>query len=516
MHTTGLKGAMLSLQQDRLWTFQGDSEVYHAQCAVRLQGHLDVERLRHALQWVVGLHEILHTVFYTPPGSDRPIQVINQSIEVPCPLINLEDKDTSIQDSLVASTFNALQFDLEHGPLVRAMVFRLSLQTHLLLLSLPALCADAATLPLLISELGAQYTGLQGIEALAEEPLQYVEVAAWQDTLLESEGAKIPREFWRRVDLSQLARMPLPFVHRREERDRAAFRPETIDIAIEEALSIDIAKFAQRYTVSLDAILLAGWYITLSRLTDEAHLIIGVAANGRPYEELADALGCYTRFLPIDASFERWRTFEQLVNSVNQSLQEAMKWQSYFTWNLEHMPEDGKSGMNYFPVSFEYESWPANISWGTLTLSLVRCVHCNEPFALKLSALCVGERLQLEVHYNAQYVSADSARRLSSVLHTLLRSAVEQPAAPINVLRLLEAGSQKQLLNAFRAPAQERPAQVLHYLFEKQALRTPDQVAVMDTKEELTYHELNRRANQLAAVLRRRGVGPNILVGLCI
>lgn len=528
MQTTSLKGARLSWQQERLWSLQGENTTYRAQCAVSIEGKLNTCIFFQAIEQVIDSNEIMHTAFCMLPNMDTPVQVLDQPLQTMCPFIGLEEVATPLQNTVLESCFTQLleePFDLEHGPLFRSIVFRLSAETHVLLVSLPALCADAATLPLLITELGRRYEAISRKQVLAEEPLQYIDIAAWQNDLLEAESAKRPQDFWNKFDLSQLARTRLPFERTinkgnhdclPEKALSALFEPRTLTIALDENVSAGLIALSHRYEFSLEALLLTCWRLLLYRMTNEADLVIGVAGNGRIYEDLVEVLGLYTRFVPVNIHSAGQQTFEQAVTEVDQLLSEAMQWQTYFCWSSRYNTSEDGDGPGYFPVTFEYENWPAAMTGNSLTFSLRQRFNCTEPFALKLSALRQGDRVLLDLSYDPLRLSKEQADCLTTVLHTLILQVVGQPQAPMGALAMLEPAEQARLLATLQAPQLLWPEKSLLHLFEERAQCLSHQLAVVSFEEDLTYQQLNSRANQLARVLRQYGVGRNIPVGLCV
>lgn len=529
MPTTALKGAHLSFQQDRLWQFQREGSTYCAQCTIFMKGTLNDHVLQQALQQIVEQHTIFQTAFYPLPGMDVPIQVMGHSTEFHCPIISLnkivEPEQKSLQDILLQS-LQKEPFDLAHGPLFRSVVLHLSAETALLYISLPALCSDASTLPLLIANLVKRYNAHLSCQEVAEEPLQYAAVSAWQKQLLlkEEEEAKTARSFWSNFNLSHIKNMHQITKRSKAEKESAAvpknmhmsLDPSTLFLEVGEANPIHIHALAFFYDVSLQAILLACWLIVLQRLADEPSLVVGVACNGRNDEELAEALGLYTHFVPFSATLENDRTFKQILAFVGPLLEKTMKYQSYFRWPSQPDDNNRSAEQPFFPVTFEHEYWPDFFAAENLSLSLGQRFCYMEPFILKLSVLQIGEHLRLELHYDSHKVTTAYVTRLASMLQMLLHNIVEQPQAAVGTFTLLTASEQNSLLSAFTAPARSHPVQQLHRLFEMHAQRMPNQLAVISTKEQLTYQQLNEQANRLAWVLRKRGIGPNVLVGLCM
>src|SRR5437763_6596706 len=228
--------------------------MYRTQCAVRLEGKLDREVFQKALQHVINRHGILRTIFHVLPGMEMPMQVVATHTEMCCPTISLEDLGEAEQAAQLAERFRAMQeepFDLVQGPLCRAELVRLSVYKHILLLNLPALCADASALKHFIADLSQAYD-LQG-ETLAEEPLQYADVSAWQDELLQEEDAELHREYWRKIDLSGLSLFRLPFERGDkgtccglEVKARGGFASQQCEIPVEETFQGQVEALTQR------------------------------------------------------------------------------------------------------------------------------------------------------------------------------------------------------------------------------------------------------------------------------
>src|SRR5579884_1033683 len=216
MQITSLKGSPLSLQQLRIWSFQRDQQPYRAQCTFLLQGPLDQQVLQEALQNIIERHEIFRTTFYTLPGMDTPVQCVQDSTKIICQELDFEGLDPSIQAAQMDAIFTLMDeapIESEGALPLHALLFKLSENSHALLLSLPSLCADAFTLRFLLGELSQGYAArMQGLDLadVAEVPLQYADVAPWQNDLPVEEDAEEQRAYWRQIDLAGLSPQRLP------------------------------------------------------------------------------------------------------------------------------------------------------------------------------------------------------------------------------------------------------------------------------------------------------------------
>ena len=182
--TTGVKGYPLSLQQARLWALQGESQAYHAKCAVWLKGELDMSAFLYAFQSLVRRHEILRTTFHRFPGIEIPLQVVTSNAEIHCPVIDLQDLSAENQMVYLYDELTSLQWKIanrEADSPLSIVLLRLSSEIHLLLIHLPALCADGYTLMQMVAELSHIYDCILRRMDQDEEPVQYADVAAWQE-----------------------------------------------------------------------------------------------------------------------------------------------------------------------------------------------------------------------------------------------------------------------------------------------------------------------------------------------
>ena len=517
MQTVGIKGFLLSPQQAHLWRVQqGNPAYYRAQCAVLLKGTLDFAAWQQALQHLVDRYEILRTLFQIPEGMEAPVQVIGNPVAVPCPVIHLETFDEVMQ----AKTCDELFESMWHAPLdpvdglsLSFSLVRLSPQAHLLLYCLPALCADASTLQQVVTELLQSYEAcLQGDTLQQEEPLQYIDVAAWQHELLQDEEQ---RAYWQKFDPASLDVQPLPLagtVSRvgGQGRDNS-FAPEYVSIELDETLQAGVRALAQRSGASCEEILCACWQVLLWRLTDLSPYTIGALLNGRSYEDLLTAIGLYAKAVPLSIAMNEELSFEHVLKLVQAALSEITEEQIFFSWSGKNQQTRG-----YFPVSYEYEVWPGESTIGGLSSVLQRRLCYTEPFELKLYALQSGQRITLEIHYNTTRFDSASARTIGAILQTLLQQSCMQPQLSIGSLALVSPEEKQRLRLLLAGPRRAIAQRTLQQSFEAYAARMPEQVAVICGAEQLTYRQLNGQANRLARYLRRLGVGPNRMVGICM
>ncbi|MBP5972964.1 amino acid adenylation domain-containing protein [Brasilonema sp. CT11] len=523
--TTNIKGFQLSPQQKRLWLLQQEGKVYYAHCAILLKGNLKVQVLEAALAQVINTHEILRTTFHRTRGLKIPIQVISDLTEITLDAPHLcsipqhdweNREDSELELEKLCQSAIQQSFNWEQEPLLKKSLVKLSLNQHLLLISLPSLCADARTLQILMRDLSCCYAAcLQGKE-LSNTPLQYVDIAQWQNELLAANDPEAEADYWQKLDFSILKNLKFPFIHEPEE--KSEFNPTLISRQISRELAAKIEALAYQYQTSASVFFLACWEILLWRLTEQSDLIIGVTSNSRNnYEELQDSLGLLVKYLPLLCHLGDNYKFSQILATVEESIDEISESQDRFSWEQISELNANDSDVPFFPVCFEFESYSDKYTAGEVSFSIYKQYTCVEKFKLKLSCIYKDDSLVAEYHYDANIFAPQDIKRLASQFETLLASVVKNPSGAIASFDIVSPTEREQLLVELNNTKTAAPQyQCIHHWFESQCDRTPDNIAVVYENQQLTYQQLNAQANQLAHHLQQMGVGPEVMVGICV
>ena len=257
--------------------------------------------------------------------------------------------------------------------------------------------------------------------------------------------------------------------------------------------------------------LLTCWQIVLWRNLDNPDIVVGKLYDGRKYEELQAAIGLFAKYLPIASRLQPDLSFNQLWQQVQASVREGDRWQDYFTWQ-----EYSKRGISFFPFCFEFTE-QIQPDTDIVTFNIYKEYVCVDRFKLKLSCIRQEDDLVVDLYYDANLFKAEDSQRLLSQFQQVLSSAIRNPDAVISDLEILSDRQLHQLLIEFNNTNIDYDrSQLIHQLFEAQVERTPDNIAVVFNNQQLTYCELNERANQLAHYLERLGVKPEVLVGICV
>ena len=509
-----IEGFRLSPQQKHLWGLQQENQIlpYQSWCTILIEGNLDIEALKAALQSVIDRHEILRTTFRRLPDMTIPLQVINDSSLPPIHQRDLRDLAPSAQAAEIEVIFqqmSQLPFDLDRGPILQLSLVVQSQNKHLLILGLPALCADRVAIENLLREISCYYGG-QSSSELDSEPMQYADFSEWQNELLEAEDTEIGRKHWNQQDLSTLFNKKLPFEAWTAEKKE--FKPASITTSIDPQTVAKLEAIARQYNTSTSIFMLTCWQVLLWRLAGESDIIVGVEYDGRKYEELKTALGLMAKYLPIHAHLEKDQQFLNVIEQIARSIDFGEQWQDYFSWELGKL-----SSSDFFPTSFSFQERDEKYSVGDLSFSIDKQFVCIDRFKVKLACVQGGNCLRADFYYDSNLLRGADIELWAAQFQTLLLSAIENPLAAIGELEILSDVERERLLFEFNDTRADYPKNhCIHQLIEEQATRKPDKVAVVFENRQLTYAELNARANQLARYLQDMGVGPEVPVAICL
>jgi amino acid adenylation domain-containing protein len=519
MQTQAISGFQLAPQQKRLWYLQQNSSAFYSQASILIKGNLQPEILQKAIGQVVNQHEILRTRFSCLPGVLTPVMVVTDRSSFNWKYLDLSDSSQEDISRKIQELFwepRQEYQNLSQDSLLRLYLINLLDNQHILIISLPGLCADRKSIKNLVNQINQAYFQCCQNKIFSREYVQYVQFSEWQNQLLEDEDAEAAKEYWQQQTISSSSALKLP---NEQQAKNQQFVINSYQLVISQELSDKIFDFAQKYEQTPDIVLLACWQILIWRLTGESEIVINIASDRREYEELHDTLGLLATCLPIKTKFAPNLCFGEILELIAKTLENAIEWQDYFV--AEAREEDNFLA---FPIAFEFEQLPENYSTDDVSFSLNKLYSCIEPFKVKLSCTSSdaydGQNLRsliAEFQYDVNYFSSETIQRLARQFETLLKSAVVQPQTMISQLEILTQGDRQQLLFEFNQTRRDYTQnKCIHELFAEQAAKTPDRIAVVYENEQLTYNQLNCKANQLANYLQTLGVKPEVVVGLCV
>jgi amino acid adenylation domain-containing protein/FkbM family methyltransferase len=519
----GCDSAPLSFAQQRLWFLQQlepASPTYNQPQAMLWHGHLDVQALQKALDHIVVRHAVLRTTFV--PVDGIPLQVIADSRAAEMPLIDLRAwSDTARQaevQRLLAETIRR-PFDLVHDLMLRAMLLRLADQEHLLLLVTHHIASDGWSSSILWRELTTLYRAFACGQPspLQELPIQYVDYAVWQRQRLQGEVLEKALSYWRQ-QLHNVSTLQLP-----TDRPRPAvqtFHGAHQSLVLPKELAEQLKTLSRRQRCTLFMTLLAAFQTLLHRYTGQTDIAVGSPIAGRMWVEVEGLIGFFVNTLVLRTDLAGNPSFRELLTRVREVALEAYTHQELPFEKLveELQPERHLSHSPLFQVAFVLQNTPRTaLKSEGLMLSPVEVDSGTAKFDLMLFMYEETDGLRGVMQYNTDLFDKATMLRLLEHFRTLLEGIAANPEQRLADLPLLTPAERHQLLVEWNDTHKDAlPDRCIHELFEAQVERTPEAVAVVFEGQQLTYRQLNGRANQLAHYLRKRGVGPEVLVGLCV
>ena len=512
--------APLSFTQQQFWLLDQTApnrSAYNVGSAIRIGGALDIQRLQRALNTVVARHEILRTNFVMIEGS--PMQVITPPMTAALEVSDLAL--TSDQDAEIDRIFAAeaeTPFDLNHGPLLRTKLLKLSTTEHVLLITIHHIICDGWSIGLLLREIAALYQGDDDNAAIPQLPIQYADFALWQRRRLQGETLEQQLDYWKQKLANAPATLDLPTDFPRPETGNMS--GARISATVPRALTNSLKELSQSEGGTLFITLLAAFQTLLFRYSGQEDIVIGSPVAGRTMLETEDLIGAFVNTLVFRGDMVGNPTFREFLGRVRETVLGAFSNQDVpFEKLVEELnPERNINRSPLFQVMFALQNTPApDLAVEGLTVSPVKLNTATSKFDLSLEVEDESDRLCLSFEYATDLFAPATVERMLGHFRNLLASLAADPAQRLGDLPLLSDAERHQLLVEWNDKRTEFPeASCIHDLFEAQVARTPDAVAAEFHNEQLTYRELNSRANRLANYLRKQGVGPEVLVGVSV
>jgi amino acid adenylation domain-containing protein len=514
----------LSFAQQRLWfldQLMPDAPIYNILLAYRVTGQLNVAALEQSLGEIVRRHEALRTTFTAVDG--QPIQAITPEINLRLTVVDLQEIDETEREEEVQrlATQEAQQpFDLTTEPLLRVQLLRLDEAEHVLLLTMHHIVSDGWSLGVLMRELAVLYEAFSTGKpaSLPELPIQYADFALWQREWLSEEVLESQLGYWKQQLGGELPVLELP-----TDRPRPpvqTYRGAKQSFELSKDLTDALKALSRREGVTLFMTLLAAFKTLLYRYTVQEDVIVGSPIANRNWAEIEGLIGFFVNTLVLRSDLGGTPSFRELLGRVREVALGAYAHQDMPFERLveELQPERDMSYNPLFQVMFVLQNTPMpDGDFSGLALSSLEVESKTARFDLALSLTETEQGLIGSFGYNTDLFDEATIARMVGHLRTLLEGVVADPNKRICDLLILTEAERHQLLVEWNDTQVNYPLdKCIHQLFEEQAERTPDNVAVVFEDQQLTYRELNARANQLAHYLQKQGVGPDVLVGICV
>lgn len=519
----------LSSAQKRLWflaQMNGASHAYHIgigpiswmkRSGLRLKGPLDHGALRAALDQLVARHESLRTTFATVDGAPS-LRIAPETVGFALQEHDLRGRRDALQElDRLKLEESRSPFDLERGPLVRGRLFRLADDDHALIMTTHHIVCDGWSGEILMRELGLLYAehrrGERG--ALAPFPLQYKEYTSWQRRWLSGEVLSRQTEYWKRQLQGAPASLNLPTDRPRPP--KVDFDGDCVDVCIDEVATKKLKELSERRGTTLYATLLAAWAALLGRLAGQEDIVIGTPFAGRTRSDVEGLVGCFVNTIALRIDTSASPSVAAMIDRVAKQTLDAQQHQDLpFEQVVELVnPVRDPSRSPLFQVMFSWQNHAlTETQLPEVSVSAEEVPDATAKFDLELRITESEGRIVGVLAYATALFDRATAELHIDYFRALLRAMADDDQQTITKIELL---SDQQVRSLVGSSHVRRPAtrECIHTLFESQVARTPAAVALVQDDRQLTYRELNGRANHLAAQLRRMGVGPDARVAIC-
>ncbi len=516
--------APLSYTQERLWLVEQLGLVgatYHAWSAVRLHGPLDVPALSRAVTALVQRHASLRTRLVMQDG--QACQQIDDGTAIRLSVLPREAVSVGAGEDLLeafARQTTQAPFALSEEPLFRASVLRVSAQEHGLVLTLHHLIGDGWSLGVLVRELAALYAGeCTGEPALLPAlELQYTDYALWQREAYEQGAQAASLDYWRHQLAGAPSALALPTDHARPP--LPCHRGGSQPLRLTPSLSRALEQLARDEGVTLFMLLLAAYQLVLSRWSGQDEVVVGTPVAGRTQRQTEGLVGFFVNTLALRGRIDETSSFRELLAQVKETALGAYAHQELPFEKLVQAlaPVRDLSRQPVFQVMLALQNLaPTTVQLAGLDSQAIAVAHGTAAFDLTWIVEVGEDGLSGVLEYATDLFEASSMARLAEHLEQVLVQVVAQPGVLLGDLVLTTAAERRLLQSTWNATAVAYPRErCVHELFEACAAQAPEVIAASDGKDALSYGELERRSNRLAHYLRRRGVGPEVVVALCV
>ena len=513
----------LSYAQQRLWfldQLMPGSNAYNIPAEMYIKADVNPGALEQALSEVVRRHEALRTTFSISGG--QPVQLINPAMTVSLPLVDLRSLD---QAERVAEVDRLRQedalrpFDLANGPLLHATLIRISNEHFLLLMNMHHIVSDAWSMGVMLHDMQALYEAFsQGLPSpLAELEIQYSDYARWQRDWLQGEVLQQEVDYWRH----ELDGIPT-LLELDTNQPRQLMRKVSsarFPVSLSEELSNALREFSRQEGATLFMTLMAGFHALLRRYTGQKDILIGTPIAGRDHVELEPLIGFLVNMIPIRTSFNESLTFRDLVKQVRESSFAAYTHQDLpFDKLVEELQPKRAPGRNpIFQAILAFEDAAPEMELAMVNLPVGVPVNADVKFDLEVHLTDTPEGIKGAFVYSPELFEPALIERMVNHFERLIETTMSNPDKELRAHSLLDQTEYRQVVEEWNDTAVAYPdTSCIHQIFEQEAEERGDAIAVEFDQENVSYKELNRRANVLAHQLRRQGVGPEAFVGVML
>jgi amino acid adenylation domain-containing protein len=530
----------LSLGQRALWFLHRlapESAAYNLMYAAHVRSSLDVPILRLALQKLVQRHPILSSTYALQHGE--PAQCFHPTRPVRFEVVDASNwSEEQLLQRIEEEGDRPL--DLDHGPVLCSTLYMLTPQDYVFELVIHHVAADFWSFELLVDELSVLYAAEKlGIQPPATGGWQYSDYVRWQSEMLAGPEGERHLQYWQQALAGDMPILNLP-----TDRPRPpvqTYRGTSYAFKLDEQLTKRLKELATAERVTSYMLLLAAFQTLLYRYTDQEDILVGTPTAGRSRADMQRTLGYFSNPVVMRTDFSGNPTFRTVLGKVRRTVIGALEHQDYpfpllveklqprrdpsysplfqavFVWDQQHQFDEGASLIGAQTLLFGQGATSTRVAQERLNLETIVIAQRGAPFDLTLRMVELDGCFSGDFCYNTDLFDEATIARMQQHFQTLLAGIVADPDQSVGDLPLLSKDERHKMLVEWNDTQSDYPEHTrVHQLFELHAAQQPDAVAVVFEGKSITYRELNRRANYLARLLQQSGVGPEVLVGVCM
>jgi len=513
----------LSFAQQRLWFIDqlepGDPS-YNIPTAFKIKGDFDPGIFKECIQTLVRRHESLRTTFDARDG--KPFQVIHDQTEIPLPVTDLSHLPANEQNQAIRQwvTDEARQsFDLSKGPLLRLRLLKLQSDQWLVVLTMHHIISDGWSIGIFIDELARLYRSYQHNEPNPLPPLrlQYADFAAWQREWLSGEILERQLNYWRRQLGKGSPPLQLPTDRPRPRVQTSNGQHLSFDIPLN--LSRRLNNISRQHGATMFMTLLAAFKVLLFHYTQQKDISVGTPIANRNRSDIEKIIGFFVNTLVIRSDLSDDPSFNNYLKQIREITLDAYAHQDIPFEKLvdEIHPERDLSHHPLFQVMFLLQNIPAGtIDTGELKIESLEVENKLSLFDITLVLTEGPNGLKGGIEYNTDLFEEETVKRFCDHYVRILEQIADNPDIRLSEIELLSEEEYRRQVTEWNQTSKDLPRVGIHRLFEQQAAKTPEATALISGGQELTYRELNERANRLANYLQTNNIGSGSKVGLSL
>lgn len=478
---------------------------YNAPSIVKIEGKTDKGHFEKIIKKIIERHEILRTLFKII--DNEPVQIVSENVDFNLEYFEVERFDVdNFLDNFVRP------FDLHNAPLFRAGLARISDDVHILIIDMHHIISDGISINIFIKE----FIDLYNNKTLPELRIQYKDFSEWQNNMIKSGKFRKQEEYWLEVLKGEIPILNMPTDYPRPQVQ--SFEGDTVYFNAGKELKEKLHTLAADMESTPYMVLLAGFNILLSKYTGQDDIVVGTVTAGRPHSDIENVIGMFVNTLAIRNRPLDTKTFKEFLMDVKVTVLNAFENQDYQYEELIDrliIPRD-ISRNPLFNMMFVMQNFDIlEISLKDLNIRPYRFKNKITKFDITLSISEGKEAFFFSMEYCTKLFTKDTIERFSRHYINILEQLAANPDIKLSDIEVLSREERNQMLIDFNNIMCGYPEdKAIHSLFEEQVERTPDNTALVLDNRHMTYRELNRKANALAGLLRRKGAGRDGIVGL--